>query len=352
MVAPTMTPTLGLLLVIGAGILNGSFALPTKKTTKWAFENTWLVFSVVALLVVNWIIAASAVPNLAQVYGKAGATAVWMAFGFGMIWGLANVLFGLGLYCIGISLTFPISIGLSTALGSLIPMAPHPGLFLTPAGGMISLGVVVLLAGVVLCGLAGVRKDAQLRQATAPDAAPPDTVTHSRLFKGLVLVTMSGMCDPFLNFAFTFGDRIKQQALASGAAHGAESDAIWAVALSGSLLVNTVYCAVLLTRNRTWDRFRERGTGHYWLLASLMGIVWMLSITLYGRGASAMGPLGGSVGWAVFYGCIILFSTFWGMVSGEWKQARGGALRTLYGGLAVLLLAIVLLGYSNTLPTQ
>lgn len=337
----TMTPTLGLLLVIAAGAMNGSYALPTKKTAKWAFENTWLVYSVVAMLVVNWIIAASAVPNLAEVYAKAGANAVWMAFGFGMIWGLANVLFGLGLYWIGISLTFPIAIGLSTALGSLIPMVSRPGVFLSPAGVTISLGVVVLLAGVALCGLAGVRKDAQSGVAT-----------HRRLLKGLVVVVLSGLCDPFLNFAFTFGDRIKQQALAAGAANGSESDAIWALALSGSFVVNTIYCAVLLTRNGTWSRFREAGTRHYWPLAALMGIIWMLSITFYGRGASAMGPLGGSVGWAVFYGCIILFSTFWGMVSGEWKQARGGPLRTLYGGLALLMIAIVVLGYGNTLPTQ
>jgi L-rhamnose-H+ transport protein len=336
-----MNSTLGLLLVIAAGAMNGSYALPTRKTAKWAFENTWLVYSVAAMLIVNWIIAVSAVPSLTDVYAKAGASAVWMAFGFGMIWGLANVLFGLGLYWIGISLTFPIAIGLSTALGSLIPMAPRPAVFLTPAGATVSLGVAVLLAGVAICGLAGVRKDAK-----------SGVTMHRRLLKGLVVVVLSGLCDPFLNFAFTFGDQIKQQAIAAGAANGAESDAIWALALSGSLVVNAMYCGVLLTRNGTWVRFREAGTRHYWLLATLMGVSWMLSITFYGRGASAMGPLGGSVGWAVFYGCIILFSTFWGMVSGEWKEARGLPLRTLYGGLAVLVLAIVILGYGNTLTTQ
>jgi L-rhamnose-H+ transport protein len=345
-----MNPTLGFVLMIAAGVMNGSYALPTKKTTKWAFENTWLVFSVVAMLVVNWGIAASTVPNLAQVYAKAGANAIWMVFGFGMIWGLANVLFGIGLYWIGMSLTFPIAIGLSTALGSLIPMVPRPGVFLTPAGAAISLGVAVLLAGVAMCGLAGVRKDAQSRQGTAPDAAQSSPATHRRLLKGILVVVLSGLCDPFLNFAFTFGDTIKQEALAAGAAHGGESDAIWALALSGSCVVNAIYCAVLLTRNGTWSRFHEASTRHYWPLAALMGVVWMLSITCYGRGAAAMGPLGGSVGWAMFYGCIILVSMFWGVVFGEWKEARGGPLRTLCGGLALLMIALVVLGYSNTLP--
>jgi hypothetical protein len=52
----------------------------------------------------------------------------------------------------------------------------------------------------------------------------------------------------------------------------------------------------------------------------------------------------------MFYGCIILVSMFWGVVFGEWKEARGGPLRTLCGGLALLMIALVVLGYSNTLP--
>lgn len=199
-----MKPILGLLLAIAAGALNGSYALPMKRTEKWAFENTWLVYSVIAMLFLNWGIALVTVPHLVQVYSKAGA----------------------------------------------------------------------------------------------------------------------------------------------------ELDAIWALALLGSFVINTVYCAVLLAKNATWSRFREKGTMHYWFLACLMGVIWMLSITLYGRGASLMGPLGGSVGWAVFYCCIIIFSTFWGILSGEWQEGKGRPLRTLYGGLAVLMVAIAILGYGNTLPAQ
>jgi L-rhamnose-H+ transport protein len=113
-----------------------------------------------------------------------------------------------------------------------------------------------------------------------------------------------------------------------------------------------IYCTVILTRNATWARFREKSTAGHWLLAGVMAVIWMFSITLYGRGASMMGPLGGSVGWAVFYSCIIIFSTFWGIVSGEWREGQGRPLRTLYAGLGVLTVAIVILGYGNTLPTQ
>ena len=68
----------------------------------------------------------------------------------------------MGIDLIGISLTFPICIGLSTALGALIPMARHPAVFLTPGGIGTALGVAVILAGVLVCTLAGIRKDAQV----------------------------------------------------------------------------------------------------------------------------------------------------------------------------------------------
>ena len=346
-VIAVMNPWFGIILVVSAGVLNGSYALPMKKTSRWSFENTWLIYSIVAMLVLSWGIALITVPNLTEVYSRAGVKPVLMVFIFGLIWGLANLLFGAGLFLIGMSLTFPICIGLSTALGSLIPMAQHPQVFLTRGGATITLGIAVLLAGVVVCALAGIRLEAQSSSGSAEERGAPAR-TSSTLVKGLMIVILAGLFDPFLNFAFTFGDRISNEAKAAGATAGAESDAIWAIALLGSFVVNVIYCAKLLTRNGTWVRFREPGTAGYWLLASLMGVIWMFSITLYGRGASMMGPLGGSVGWAVFYCSIIIFSTLWGIVCGEWREGRGRPLRTLYVGLAVLMVAIVILGFGNT----
>jgi L-rhamnose-H+ transport protein len=339
----------GLLLVVLAGAMNAAYVLPTKSTPKWTFENTWLVYSVVAMLGLSWAIAIWTVPALGAVYARAGIGAVGMAFLFGLIWGLANVLFGMGIYWIGMSLTFPICIGLSTALGSLVPMAMQPGSFCTAGGATIALGVGVLLAGVVVCALAGIRKDAQVQAAAALQEADGSPSLPRRLPMGLAIVVLAGFCDPCLNYAFSFGDRIKEEAVAGGAAEVVASDAIWALALSGSFVVNAMYCAVLLTRNGTWSRFRAKGTGHYWFLAALMGVIWMLSITLYGRGASMMGRLGGSVGWAMFYCVIIIGSMLLGIVSREWVEGRGRPLRTLYAAMAVLTAAGVILGYGNSL---
>ena len=80
-----MNPWLGIVCVISAGMLNGSYALPMKKTPKWQFENIWLVYSVVAMLVLSWGIAFATVPHLGEVYRRAGPAPVLMVFTFGLI---------------------------------------------------------------------------------------------------------------------------------------------------------------------------------------------------------------------------------------------------------------------------
>jgi L-rhamnose-H+ transport protein len=120
-----MEPLSGLLVVVAAGALNGAYALPMKGATRWAWENTWLVFSAVGMVVVCWPVAWCTVPNLAAVYLTAGTAVIGMVFFFVVLWGVANVLFGLGVDRVGISLVFPLSIGLSLALGSLLTLADN-----------------------------------------------------------------------------------------------------------------------------------------------------------------------------------------------------------------------------------
>jgi L-rhamnose-H+ transport protein len=345
-----MTAILGLLLVVSAGALNGTYALPLKGTRRWAWENTWLVYSAVGMVAAGWAVAWCTVPNLAAVYADAGTTVIAMVFLFGMLWGVANFLFGLGIDMLGISLAFPLTIGLSLALGSLLTLTAKDPAALLSAGGVATVaGVVVIVAGVVLCAIAGVERDRQ--QVGAPDTAPsvPDRRPRRRLVLGLTVAIASGLFDPMLNFAFQFGGRIESAAAAQGAHPLACSDALWVWPLLGSFVVNAAYCSFLLTRNRTWRRYWEPETASHWALGPLMGIIWMGSITLYGRGASLMGSYGKSVGWAVFYCAIILFSGLWGIVCGEWRSARRRPMGIMLAGLAVLAVAFVVLGYGNYL---
>ena len=336
----------GVLLVMAAGLLNSVYAVPIRRMPRWEFENTWLVYSAVGMGFVGWTVAWWSVPNLFDAYHTAGSWAVWSTILFGAIWGVANLLFGVGIRKVGIGLTFPIAIGLSLVLGTMIPLLSKGRLIFTPGGLTVSVGVLLVLAGVILCGRAGVLRERNERQT---ETVPVVLWAGTAFWMGLLIVVLSGLMDPFLNFGFSFGDSIRTASTdLGGAAAGSESDGIWALALSGALAVNAAYCMGLLIRKGSWVKYFARENFPYWLGAAFMGIAWTLSIVLYGRGATAMGRLGDSAGWALFYCGMILFSAVWAFLMGEWKTAGNDARKMQWFGLGLILTAIFVLGFANS----
>ena len=317
-----------------------------------SWETTWLVWAVTALVIVPWAIALVTCSDLMSLYAESGANTLAMIFLFGAGWGLGAVTFGQSISILGMSLSFAISIGLTLALGSLIPMASKPAVFLTPSGATITVGIAMMIVGVIICAVAGRRKEAQMTAAAGQSATSGETaheVSTGVFAKGLALCILSGIFNPMLNFANAFADPLKDAAKAMGTSDGGASDAIWAVALLGGFVTNAVYCSILLTRNKTWSGYRKQGTASYWLFAAVMGVTWILSITLFGRAVAAMGKLGNSAGWAITMGCCIATSNVWGIVTGEWREGKGKPLRTMYVGLTAILLAIAVIGYGNSL---
>ncbi len=339
-------------MAVAGGLLMGSFSLPMKKTSRWAWETTWLVWAVVALVIVPWVVALWTCDNLGSVYAGTGKGTLAAIFLFGVGWGLGAVTFGQSISILGMSLAFAVSIGLTLGLGALIPMARQPGVFLTAGGVTITIGIALMIVGVIICAIAGHLKESR-RKAVAGSAPSNEQITVSRgvFVKGLTLCILSGVFNPMINLAHDRAGPLKQVAAELGESPGGASDAIWAVALLGGFVTNAIYCSILLSRNRTWSHYRLPGTANHWFLAALMGVTWVCSIILFGRAAMAMGKLGNSAGWAITMGCCIAISNVWGIVSGEWREGRGKPLQTMYVGLAVILAAIAVIGCGNSLSS-
>lgn len=343
-----MNAGLGFLLALLACTLSGSFGLPMKRTTRWEWENTWLVWGLFALIIVPWTVALTTVPHLTTAYQNAGRSALITTFAFGATWGMGSVLFGMSMARIGMSLVFAIAVGLDAALGSILPMALKPSVFGTIKGAVIVVGVVAVVVGVIVCAVAGGRKEAYL--AKAEGKAASEVTNRGVIVQGVMMAIVSGLFNPALNFAFVFGDRIRSEAVIAGASAVSGSDAIWAIALGGGAVANFAFCGLLLTRNRTWTRFRAARTASHWPLAALMGVLWCGAIVSYGRGAAMMGPLGSSIGWPLMEGGSILVSNLWGIATGEWRNSGLLARRTMLAGVIVMMVAMTIIGYGNSLP--
>src|ERR1700752_2252881 len=103
----------GFVLLVVAGVMNASFALPMKFTRRWAWENTWAVWSGLALLVMPLIATVITVPQLSHVYAQAGMRPVVLVAAFWIGWGKAQILFGLAIDLIGMGLWFALFFCLS-----------------------------------------------------------------------------------------------------------------------------------------------------------------------------------------------------------------------------------------------
>jgi hypothetical protein len=220
------------------------------------------------------------------------------------------------------------------------------------AGLTVLAGVGVMLVGVCLASLAGFGREKMLQAAAPAGQAGDGSLPRRGGFGiGLFMVVVAGVLSAGWGFAFAYSQGPIIDAMKTrGAADFAAGIAVWAVALGGAALVNTLYPAWLLTRNKSWHVLSEHPKEL--LLALLYGLLFFIPSALLGKGMLLLGALGASVGFGVVQGTLILGGQALGFLSGEWRGVTGRP-RT-YIGLAILVLvfSMVILALGNSLATS
>ncbi len=335
----------GIALVICGGVMEGAYSLPLKFTPKWNWENTWGAASLAALVLIPWPLAFWTVPALLEVYRHVSSAAIAWALVFGAAWGLGGVLLGLTIDLIGMSIGFSIILGIIAIDGSLIPLLwSESGKMLTPGGVWFVAAMAILTAGIVVCAVAGKRKE------KSPEGQTRRGMPRQKVFGvGLALAVMSGLLCGCLNFALIFGTEVTQRAMDSGAGRLSATNGLWCLVFSANYMVNVIYCVYLTWRNHSARKFFARGTGSYWLQASGMGVTWALGIVMYGIGATILGRYGAFIGFPAMLATSILTANALGWLTGEWRGVRRPVIAIMLAGLGLLMLAILLLANANRL---
>jgi L-rhamnose-H+ transport protein len=259
---------------------------------------------------------------------------------FGASWGVSLVFFGLALTRLGLAITFAVCLGTSAAVGALTPLiAQHPDQIMTRQGGLIFLGVLAIIVGVALCGLAGKHREAALQQASA-------TARHG-FWAGYLLAFVSGIMGSMLNLGLAYGGSIQRAAQQHGASLAMMSNAVWLPCLYAGFLPGAIYCYILMRKRGNVSALRLPGTWYYWLVGASMGFLWYGSIILYSISTVKLGELGPAIGWPLFLAAIVVASTVFGVATGEWKSTGTRPIRTMVVGVGFLVLAIAILSYAG-----
>ena len=335
-------------LALLAGILNGSFAAPMKYAKYWKWENIWSVWAVVGMFMFPWFMVYVTVPHMVAFYQQVGTQQILLLVGFGVGFGLAQIFFGLGIAALGIALNFAIAIGLSTALGSLVPLvALHSEMIFTAKGMVIILGVTLMLVGIVFCAVAGRHKE-KATQSSAQEQQ--EGATKKMSFKaGLFICILAGVGSPLINFGLAFGAPLISRAAQLGVSPRSQTNVIWAPLVTAALVPYLIYCAYLWKKNKTAGLFFRPETALNWVLGAMMGVLWFGSTLIYGAATAQLAGLGPVLGWPLFMSSIIITSNVWGFLTGEWKTAGRKTLTTMLAGILFLILGFVALALSGRL---
>jgi L-rhamnose-H+ transport protein len=328
------------LLVLFAAIMNAAYALPMKLNRKWEWEHSWFAFSIMGVAVVPTIIALLTVPSLWSTYASVSRGTLLAMVLFGASWGVSLVFFGLALTRLGLAITFAVCLGTSAAVGALTPLiAQHSELVFTRQGALILLGVLVIVFGVTLCGLAGKNREAALQLES--------TTVRQGFWGGFLLAFTSGILGSMLNLGLAFGGSIQRSAQLHGASQAMMSNAVWLPCLYAGFLPGVIYCYFLMNKKGTVGKLALSGTWHYWLVGASMGFLWFGSIILYSISTVKLGDLGTSIGWPLFLASIVVASTIFGFLTGEWEKTGTRPKRTMILGVGFLVVAIGILSYAG-----
>jgi L-rhamnose-H+ transport protein len=343
------------------GVAHGSFYVPLKRVRGWSWETAWLTQGLCAWLIMPWMIAWITGTQPLLALQDTPWRVIVFTFLFGAMWGAGSLTFGLSVRYLGMSLGMAVALGYTVSLGTLVPpifTGRMSHLLADPGGRMVVIGVIVCLGGILLCGLAGMRRDQQRKEQT-------NAVSGFALARGFTVASFSGIMSAGFAFGIHAGQPIAEAALNQGAPAIFKNGPAFAVVMAGGFTVNLIWCLYLGFRNRSAGELLGRvssqhqewtgrgnartgewqpGRNYFW--AMFAGATWYVGFMFYGIGTSFMGHYD-FASWSIHLAFVIVFSTACGILAREWHYVNQHTRRMLGVALLVLLSSTVIIALGN-----
>ncbi|MCZ2482265.1 L-rhamnose/proton symporter RhaT [Aquirufa nivalisilvae] len=349
-----MGSLLGLLFHSLGGFASGSFYIPYRKIEVWSWESAWIVGGVFSWILVPFVAAYLTIPDFMQIIQQANSSTLFWTYAFGVLWGIGGLTFGLAMRYLGMSLGMSIALSLCSIFGALVPpiyreFSGMEGVTFSQIAGstggrLVLLGIVVCIFGIYLCGKAGMMKENELS-----DEQKKESIKEFNLVKGLIVATISGLLSACFNFGIEAGKLMANEAIVKGCDPLFQNNVIFIVVLWGGFTTNFIWCMYLNYTNKSFGDYlnSESPLRRNYTFAAVAGTTWFLQFFFYGMGESKLGN--GASSWILHMATIILTSNFWGLYFKEWKGVSKQTLRTVMGGIVVILVSVIIVGIGNSL---
>jgi L-rhamnose-H+ transport protein len=347
------------------GFASGSFYIPYKKVKGWAWESFWIVGGIFSWLIVPPLAAWLTVPGFMDIIKATHGDILALTYFFGLLWGIGGLTYGLGVRYLGVSLGSTIILGLCSVFGALVPavyyqFSPKDGkdsigtLATSHWGQLVLLGILLCVVGIVICGRAGTLKEKDLSK----EGAAVNENKDYRFGMGIFVAIVSGVLSACFAFGIDAGADMAKHAddawrvtqhIADPTMHFLyKNNVTYIIILWGGLTTNFIWCMILNARNKTFGNYTDKKTPllKNYIFSALAGTTWFLQFFFYGMGESKLGN--GASSWILHMAFIILVANMWGILLNEWKGVSKKAFTTVWVGIIIIILSVIIVGYGNS----
>ena len=342
-----MNTITGLLIIAIGSFGQSSSYVPIKKVKDWSWECFWLTQGIFAWLLFPYLGALLAVPggaSLSEILATTGAGGVmvaWKAMGYGALWGIGGLTFGLSMRYLGVAMGQSLALGTCSAFGTLIPALLKGDNLFRGDGLILLIGVCIAIAGIAVIGFAGSLRDKNMTEEEKRKA-----VKDFALKKGLLIALLAGVMSACFNLGLEAGDPIKAKALSMGANELLALNPVVLLVTIGGFCTNAVFCIYNNVKNKTGKQYFSVSGNiltNNLLFCALAGVLWYSQFFGLGIGKSFFqnNPVMLAFSWSILMSLNILFSNVWGILLKEWKGSGQKTITVLIIGLTILVMSII-----------
>ena len=335
-----MSTMLGMMVFALGGLAGATFLIPARGIKGWAYETWWFYYVFLGLIVCPPILCYLAVPDFWHVTMSASPKVLLRCAGFGMMWGVGALAWGLMVRYLGIGLGLAIGCGICAAAGALIPpiAAGKAADLVKDANALVVLGGVVLsLVGIVFVGLAGKFKEDEM-----PEEQKKKAVAEFDFKKGVVTAVIAGVFSAGMNFGLQGGKELQALAVQAGAKELWSGLPVIMVVLWGGFVVEAGWCIQQHIKNRTFGDYARPSLRNLLICASI-GVLWLMQFIGVKAGEPLLPQGARYISFAVMMASTIFFSTLAGVLLGEWKGTGSRTKGFLVLGTIVLIVSFAMI---------
>ncbi len=343
----------GILLAFLSAVFLGVYALPSKYTKGFAWENTWAGFFFFGMFVIPLIVTFTLVNDLWGIYAQIPSWVFFTMFALSFCWGIGNMLWGYSIDSIGMALAFSLFLGVITSIDTVLPLILVPegqeSVIGTKIGNIMLFGIAVIVAGIALNGYAGILRD----KSKGKDNDKKDTKT---IRQGILFCVLGAICAAGFNLSYHTGNNLGGIGEVAEVQFGNEP---WIARLAvllpifmGATISTTLFFSYRLTKNKTWGNYTKKGALVAIVLVIVMAVFHDSALVIYGLAAYHLGELGTSVGFAILETGAIMVATLNGILTKEWKGASKRSKTMLGISLGVLIIGVLIIANGNYMKIQ